>query len=352
VVIKRSSSADVSRLLAEVGGGHELTRETAIARLAIIGTRAVERVVTALESAAPEAAVALLTVLERVGDPRALAPSRRALAQADDRLAAAAVAVLRRLLTADARETSTAALDALAGTVLDATRSDLVRGAALDALHDLPDEVVAPLRARLARDPSPQIRRQAGWPLTWPDTEAEAAASLPARPAGPEATPPAHPTLEAWAEGTLPDRPDHLEEALDRTGHAVPLPVLHRLVVAVRAREATEGLQTDAAAWRQARAALHLALARRGSRVALYDLRETLESHAAAVPSACFTAAGRIGDASCLEALAERATRGTDHEQRTQALDALRHIQRRERLTRRHALVKRLAARYPAVFAG
>jgi HEAT repeat protein len=346
VVIKRSSSADVARLLADVLGGHEVAREAAIARLSIIGTRAVDRVLAALDGATPPAAAALLTVLERVGDARALDPAIACLADADDRLATAAVGVLRRLLAVDRTETSTAALDALAGALLDTGRSDTVRGAALDALHELPDEVVAPLRARLIRDPSRQLRRQAGWPATHGDG-AEAGEPAAVRDAGA----PGPATLEAYAEGPLPDRPGPLCDELARTAHTVPLSVLHRLVVAAQARATVERAAGTTREWQRAHAALHLALGRRGSRVALYDLRETLGSHAAGVPSELFAAAALIGDPSCLEPLAERATRDPDREQRTRALDALRRIEQRERLTRRHAVVKRLAARYPAIFA-
>jgi len=343
VVIKGSSSAEVTRLIADVLGGTEVAREAAIARLSIIGTRAVDRVLAALDGATPPASAALLTVLERVGDARALAPATAFLADADDRLATAAVGVLRRLLTADRTETSTAALDALASAVLDTGRSDTVRGSALDALHELPDDVVAPLRARLVADPSRQLRRQAGWPAAHGHEGDEAPPQSPL-----EGTPP--PTLEAYADGRLPDRAATLCDELARTAPVVPLPVLHHLVVAVHAREAAERAGGHAAEWRHAHAALHLALARRGSRVALYDLRETLQSHTASLPGDLFSAVALIGDRACLEPLAERATHGADHEQRTQALDALRRIQQRERLTRRHTVLKRLAARYPTIF--
>ena len=61
--------------------------------------------------------------------------------------------------------------------------------------------------------------------------------------------------------------------------------------------------------WTTARAAAHVALAQRGSRLALYDLRESLE-RAAPLPVEFLTALSLIGDASCLEPIAGRAREG------------------------------------------
>ena len=94
---------------------------------------------------------------------------------------------------------------------------------------------------------------------------------------------------------------------------------------------------------RLARAAAHVALAGRGSRLALYDLRESLERRKAPLPVEFLTALSTIGDASCLEAIAgahREATRTRwwrDH-----LADAFRTIVAREKLTRRHAVIKKI----------
>ena len=54
----------------------------------------------------------------------------------------------------------------------------------------------------------------------------------------------------------------------------------------------------------RARATIHEALAALDSRVALYDLRETIESGPGAVMPALLRAAGRVGDGSLVPALA------------------------------------------------
>ena len=53
-----------------------------------------------------------------------------------------------------------------------------------------------------------------------------------------------------------------------------------------------------------ARGAVHAALARRGSRVALYDLREAFDGAQTPLPLDFLTAVTAIGDASCLEPMA------------------------------------------------
>ena len=77
-----------------------------------------------------------------------------------------------------------------------------------------------------------------------------------------------------------------------------PTPV-NPLAVNLRAREAR-------AAWQNARGALHQALALRGSRVAVYDLRETIEQSRGPLPTSFVAALHVVGDASCLEPIAGR----------------------------------------------
>jgi hypothetical protein len=122
-----------------------------------------------------------------------------------------------------------------------------------------------------------------------------------------------------------------------------------------RDREARAGNAAEVDAWLAVRSLVHVALARRGSRVAVYDLREALARAAEPLPEGFAEAAGMVGDESCLESIAERLARmtaGADHRLREwheALLRAGRAIVERERLTRRHAVMKKIARLSPGV---
>jgi hypothetical protein len=99
-----------------------------------------------------------------------------------------------------------------------------------------------------------------------------------------------------------------------------------------------------------ARATTHLALAHRASRLALYDLRETIESSRERIPVEFFAAVTAIGDTSCLEPLATAYSRVQDEWSHRQLADAFRAIVQREKVTRRHAAVKRIEKRWPGAW--
>jgi hypothetical protein len=130
------------------------------------------------------------------------------------------------------------------------------------------------------------------------------------------------------------------------------LSALHRLIDPIRAREAEGGPHRDD--WRSLRGSVHQMLALRHSRVALYDLRETIEAADGPLPGSFLAAARLVGDVSCLEALAGALGRADpgDARWRAQLTDAFRALAARERLTRRHAVMKRIATRWPEVLAG
>ncbi len=92
MVIRRSSAREVSALLQDLESGSEAARDAAVARLSVIGTRAVEGLLALIGStrAAPARAAALAT-LEAIGDPRA-ADAALGCLEAED----AALAPLRR----------------------------------------------------------------------------------------------------------------------------------------------------------------------------------------------------------------------------------------------------------------
>ena len=103
------------------------------------------------------------------------------------------------------------------------------------------------------------------------------------------------------------------------------------------------------------RAAVHVTLAQRHSRIALYDLRETLDAADAPLPVEFLAALSLTGDASCLEAIAGAYARspGSGRSQRDwwrqHLLDAFRTIVAREGITRRHAVMKKIAKHWPDV---
>jgi len=99
-----------------------------------------------------------------------------------------------------------------------------------------------------------------------------------------------------------------------------------------------------------ARAAAHVALADRGSRVALYDLRETIESAREPIPVEFFAAVTAIGDATCLEPMAVAYRRAKDDWSRRHLADAFRAIVSREKMTRRHATAKKIEKRFPGMW--
>src|SRR5207244_7437400 len=91
------------------------------------------------------------------------------------------------------------------------------------------------------------------------------------------------------SEHALPDDPDRLRTAIAHADDTVSLEQLVRLVDRVREREGAEpaGKREQ---WRNVRAAAHVALAKRGSRLALYDLRESLGQRIETMPVELMTA--------------------------------------------------------------
>ena len=332
MAIRASSSKQIDALIADLRSGTAVTREAAVARLTIIGARGVERLLELAESPADATArAAAFRALEAIADPRALGPALRALDDASiDAAVAVAAAGVARAFVRGARGAS--AVDGLSAVALDRARPEPVRIAALRALRELQQSTLAPLLKSLVDDPSPAVR-----------AEAEA---RPTRKHGAPAEPLA--TLTQAAQAGLPNDPDALRHAIVRAGDAIALPLLLRIVERVREREALEP-PAQRAPWTTTRAAAHVALANRGSRLALYDLRESIEA-TAPLPVEFLTALSIIGDASCLEAIGSAHARSRDAWWRTHLADAFRTIVVRERITRRHAVMKRVEKKWPGVF--
>jgi hypothetical protein len=194
-------------------------------------------------------------------------------------------------------------LDALTSLSLDRERDATVRIAALDSLAGLPRHLVAPLIERAG------IGVPAG-----PDTE----------------------------------EPLALQEWLAAHGE-VPLSDLHAVIVRVRDYEQQAASAVRRQQWARVRGAAHAALARRGSKVALYDLREAFDAAREPLPLDFLGAMTAIGDATCLEPMA-RAWAAADPGEgwwRERLADAAADIMHRTRLSGRSAVVKRLRAKWP-----
>ena len=80
MVIKASAASEVRTLVEALAGDDEVQREAAIARLAVIGARAVEKL-TAAYAGTPDRVtrLAILRALEAIGDHRSVSLARQAM---------------------------------------------------------------------------------------------------------------------------------------------------------------------------------------------------------------------------------------------------------------------------------
>jgi len=333
LAIRASSSKQIDTLIANLISGTAVTREGAIARLTVFGARAVERLIAVAESDAPTPArIAAFRTLEAIADPRALDAALRAIASSDLLVASAALGVARAFIRSSR---GASVVDALTTAALDVERPDALRVAALRALTELERSTIAPLLKTLAADPSAAVRNEIALHT---GTRARR------KPVDPAET-----LLGAAQE--LPDDPRVLQSAIVAGGETADLPLLLSIIERVRDREVKERPERRME-WATVRAAAHAALARRGSRIALYDLRESLEAAEGPLPVEFLAALAAAGDASCLEAIAgahhrAAATAGSDHDWwRRHLADAFKTIVRREKMTRRHAVAKKIEKRW------
>lgn len=327
MAIRASASLEVRRLIGDLEGGDPVRRDAAVARLAVIGTRAVRQILEHLASAsAPGSATWLLQALEAIPDPRAVDPVLDALTSDDPGVRVAAIRAARGLLSLPQ---GPRVLDRLTALALDMGRPGAERAVALEALSVLPARTMRPLLEQLRHDPSPDVRHvvaDAGVPVDDPVAE-----------------------LEEAADGWLDRDPEAVVHLVSRAAADAPLSTLHRLIEKVRSKE-SEGRAARRRDWRAVRGTLHVALARRGSKVALYDLREALERAVEPLPPDYLMAMGEIGDATCLEPLAVAFVQALSMEDadlwRRDVASAFGRIVEREGLTRRHGPIRRVRARF------
>jgi hypothetical protein len=314
MVIKVSAATEVRALVKTLAANEGAAREAAVARLMVIGPRAIPHLVSAYRATKDRGIrVALLRTMEPIEDQRGAIVAREAIREGGD-VAVAAAFVLRGLLDSRLATTGPDALDALVSTALDTGLERRVRLAAVQALEKVPNGIADKLAKAISDE------RPTEMDAVWKDA----------------------------LDGHLPDDPGLVREALNTRGAHAPLTELRVLVEKIRAREtAASGPPTRE--WQALRGAVHQALALRGSRVALYDLRESLESATAQLPPSFISAVHALGDRSCLEAIAAAYNQSTPGEDRWRHLlaTAFRTIASREKISKRHAVMKRIGARWP-----
>jgi len=292
---RRASEAD--RLIADLQSVEAVRRDAAVARLRVLGARALPHLAKFIASSADASARALaIGALDGIADPHAVEISLKALDTSDVETTVAALGVLRNWV---AQETGTRLLETITAIAVDRARDARVRVAAIDALSDLPDDLVGPIRAQ---GPPPE---DTGPPLD------DAAAA---------------------------------REWIEAHGRHATLARLHDAIKAFRDAESRAETSRGRAEWARARGAAHRILADRGSRIALYDARETLIGTTGSLPPGFVEAIGRLGDASCLEPLARAWSISRDANWRAQLSDAAQQIVTRAKLGRRNAVVKGLRA--------
>ena len=315
MAIKPSAAAEIRTLVDALASQDDVRREAAVARLAVIGARAIDRLTKTYADPATtrQTRVAILRVLERTADPRTLPLARRALEEGGDVAAAGALA-LKPLLTASNADVASGALDALVTAALNRDGEHRVRSAAVDALQEMSHDV----RVKVAAALGATTRIPRGESL-WQDA----------------------------LEGRLPDDPAAFRDAVDAHGGQAALSDLQRLVDASREKERNAGEAARALGWRSVRGAIHQTLGLRQSTVAVYDLRETLAASAEALPATFIAALHAVGDASCLEPLAAAYSKTADERWRHQLAGAFQAIVTRHKVAPASAAMKRVQKRWP-----
>ena len=326
--IKGSSAKRIDELVEALGAESAVTRETAVARLTLVGVRAVPRLAALVGSAGPTTArVAALGALEAIADSRAVDAVLAAIDDPEPEVAAMAATSARSFLRGPHESR---VLDRLTGATLDRTRHQAVRLAALRTLTTLGASTVAPLFDALSDDPDASVRSAAGEP-----------------PAPAAVETPLDLVMRASEQG-LPEDPAPLRAAGVQAAATAPLPALLRIIELSREREMALP-SPRRLPWTALRGTAHVALASRRSRLGVYDLRESLETAAAPLPADFLSALARLGDTSCLEPIAAaftRSTRPSEDDWRLQLAEAFRGIVKRERLTSRHSIIKKIVKRY------
>jgi hypothetical protein len=324
MTIVPSRSADIQKWLAALGAEPPRARDSAIARLTLVGERAVPGLLEALRSGGGLARVGALRVLERLRIPRVL-PELEALLGADDpEIAAAAATAVAAYETPDALPGLVRSLHHPAAAAREAATRGLLQLFAAGV-----EEAMEPLLAA-AFDPGLEEPLQAlalSVVDLLPESERRAILAQ-AREAAGRSLRKATGEIDALL-ASLPDG-------------ASAVTALHRALVSLA------GARTPAAAGAGAR--LHLALAERDSRIALYDLRERLQERPPLESPSLLKAAAGVGDSSLVASIVALAADAPAHT--AAAADALAAIVAREALKKTHRDVKAVRPEHRKVLDG
>jgi len=294
-----SRRSDVDRLIADLDAASPVRRDAAVARLRVIGARALPRLAAFITSATTPAARTLaIGALDGIDDRQACEIALTTLDASDAGVVIAALGVLRPWVT---KESGTRLLEAITAIAVDRAREARIRLAAIDALSDLPEPLLRPIREQA---PPPEA---GGPPL---------------------------------------DNPVAAREWVEAHGRQATLATLHDTVT--RFRESEERAETSRAReeWMRARGVAHRLLAERGSRLAMYDARETFSATAVPLPPGFLDAVALVGDGSCLEPLARAWSAAHDAAWRAQLTATALQIIARAKLGGRSAVVKAIRANW------
>jgi hypothetical protein len=332
-----SRARRIQELIRGLGSDRAAVRESAVARLTLLGPRVVDAILRALPLSGSAARLAALEVLERLREPRAL-PEIVALARGADAAVAQralevlgafpvpkAGAELARALAeapADRRRAAARALvrhqaaglveatEPLLDVLMDEEEDDELRLDVLDGLAaldpPLDSRTLLPILERLRGSGDARVAdRAASLMSRGRDGRAPTApAQLGRREWGPDDLEDLERALDHTSD---PARVGPLADALGRLGRPSSLPVLSRALERLSARDDDERLEGARAA---AKGRLHVALAKLDSRLALFDLREMLRARPVRALPSLLEAASRIGDATVALALAGLAAEG------------------------------------------
>ena len=324
-----SRQSNIGALVARLSDADAIARESAAARLTVLGERTGPALQALLDdTAAPSVArISALRTLTAVRREVPLDSAAAVVVDPDIALAVDAIELLGAVLSDPATPgASDRALEHLTRLVLDTSVPERQRLSIIDLLSRLPARLRQPVFDALAADVNTTIA---------------------ARARNQHSTPRGR--LEHWSDDEhLPSTPDVVAEAIDAEGAQTPITTLRRVVDLIRTRErASSDVERDA--WRSVRGLLHDTLAQQGSVLALYDLRETLEQVTQPIGAHFLSAARTVADAACLDAIAVRWVHaGHDVWLRDQLERIFHAVVSRERLRRQSPVLVKLLTRHPS----
>jgi HEAT repeats len=367
VPILPSSGTRIHELLRRLESTLAAERESAVARLTLLGPRTIPHIQDFLKKAKAPPRLAALEVLEGLGDVRALPCVLNLTEDASEGVALRAIEIaatfpepraadaLRAVLSSGSPSRRQAAAKSLGhlhrlglveavlpllGLLLDQGEEDSLRLGVLESLSSLDRRTLLPALETLSTDRSSVLVRAAR------DLMVRLSGVKSAKPAA-RAAPAAEadiPTLLARLESARTSGAEvaAIVEALVKRRTPGLLPLLGRRIEAL----STEGAASANESTARARARIHLTLGALGSRIALHDLREMLKTRPLYAARDLLAAADLVGDASLVPALAALAA--DEPRLVAAASTAFRAIARREKLRRTSRAVKALGPRHRA----